>query len=116
MLAFSKFRRPRTLVPLVDALKSDNQFLIKFEIPGVTKDNISITADGGVLDLIAKKSEDKYDGFSFLVKERELGEYKMKVNLPDKIDSDRIKASLSDGILTVTIPRAGSSKVNVNIL
>jgi HSP20 family protein len=102
-----------TLLPLVDVWQDESEITHLYaEMPGVSSENVHVEVDKGVLAISGKTSwpeppEDPYArtylGFSS-------GEYYRAFALSDEIDRDRISASMSCGVLKLTLPKAEEAK------
>ena len=82
--------------PLVDVLESDNEFLLIADLPGVDKDALDITVNGGQLELKA---------------ETEGLEYRRSFALGDDVDLENVEAKLELGELKVHLPKRAESRV-----
>ena len=102
--------------PLTDIISIKNGFRIELEVPGVKREDISIDCEQGVLNISASKKETAKDGAKVIHSEREFGTITRSFQLPGNVETDKMEAILSDGVLTVTLPKKESSKVEVKIL
>jgi len=92
-----------------DAIREDESVTLYFDVPGISADDIDVNVERNELTITARRvwaGDDK----ETLVNERPQGSFTRRVMLSDNLDTDRLEASLSDGVLTVTIPVAESSK------
>jgi len=87
----------------VDLFEDDENIVARFEIPGVGKKDLSISLEQDVLTLEAHR-EAKDDKTA-----REL-RFRRQVRLPVDVVSEKAKADLRDGILTITLPKAEAAK------
>lgn len=87
----------------------DNVYVVA-ELPGVSIDllDLSITAD--TLSLKGERKPRDVPESKFHRRERAFGHFNRLVSLPDRVDADKIQASLKDGILRVVLPKAESAK------
>ncbi|KAF8909707.1 small heat shock protein [Gymnopilus junonius] len=90
-----------------------------FEFPGVPKENVSIDVHNNRLTVSAEtkqSSEHNEDGYA--VKERRSGKFSRTLQLPQGIKDEEIKASMENGILTLTFPKTtpelAPKKITVN--
>lgn len=102
-----------------DIIKDGENFILEIEVPGFSKEDISIELDDGVLIITAeKKVEEKQETKNYQRKERFLGKYQRHFVVGDNITNEDIKAKLENGILELTIiPRKiekKSSKINID--
>ena len=99
--------------PAVDVRETDNEFIVSAELPGLTQDGVSITIENGVLSLSGEKKEEREEGKADSgghVLERRYGRFQRSFSLPRGVDADKVSAKFSDGILTVTLPKAATAK------
>jgi HSP20 family protein len=97
--------------PAVDMFEKDDKVLIKAELPGLDKKDVSLDLQNGVLTL---KGERKHDNEvkeeSFYRREMCYGKFVRSFSLPVDIDADQIKAEFQNGLLTVEIPKPEEHK------
>jgi len=97
--------------PMVDIFEKDNKIVIKAELPGISRDDISVDVSDGVLTLSGERSyENEVNEGSFYRKERAYGKFQRSFALPEGLDPDKIDADFSDGVLNVEIPRPEEKK------
>ena len=90
--------------PQLEIEQKDDQIRVVAELPGVKEDDIDLTVEDGMLTLSGEKRSERKEegGYS----ERSYGRFERRVSLPSNIDEDKCSADFSDGVLTITIPRA----------
>jgi HSP20 family protein len=101
----------------VDGVRRENDVLLRFDVPGIDPATIEITVDRGVLSVSAQRQEEHADTDKFFVRERAMGTVTRRVYLSDTLNSDRVEASYTNGVLEVTVPvaeRAKPRKIEVN--
>jgi len=97
--------------PIVDVYENDESIVVKAEVPGVDKKDISVDIDNGVLTVKGeRKHEEEVKEDRFYRKERVYGKFQRSFRLPEGTDYDKINADFKDGILTVTVPKAEEKK------
>ena len=102
---------PHGLFPAVDVYEDNETLLVKAELPGLKKEDISISLDNGNLTLSGeRKQEEKHQDAGVYRSERWVGRFNRVVSLPFRVDAEKIKASYSEGVLTVTLPKAEDAK------
>jgi HSP20 family protein len=97
--------------PAVDLYEKDDSFVIKAELAGVDKENISIDLKDGVLTLSGERSDDnevKED--NYYRRERTYGKFRRVFSLPADVDSGKIKAEFKDGVLEIEVPKPEERK------
>lgn len=92
-----------------DAVRDDESVILYFDVPGVSADDIDVHVERNELTITANRVWDS-DDKEILVSERPQGSFTRRVMLSEILDADRLEASLSDGVLTVTIPVSEKSK------
>jgi len=92
-----------------DAIRDDESVILYFDVPGVSAHDIDVHVERNELTITANRVWDS-DDQEILVSERPQGSFTRRVMLSDILDADRLEASLSDGVLTVTIPVSEKSK------
>jgi HSP20 family protein len=100
-----------SFVPSVDVYEKDDTIFFEAELPGFKKDNISVDVKGKVVTLGGERSEGKSEGENRLRKERKYGKFERSFQHGFEADSDSIKASYENGILTVQISKPQEQKV-----
>lgn len=97
--------------PSVDVINREGDFLVKVELPGVKKEDIQITMANNVLTLEAKMSkEEKEEKGEYYRREICSGSYRRIIELPEAVKEDGVKATFSDGILELIIPKQEKTK------
>jgi HSP20 family protein len=92
--------------PSVDIGESDEEYLIKAELPEVKKEDIQVHVDNGTLTISGERAVEKEDkGTRFHRVERAFGSFHRSFSMPDDTDADHITSEYRDGILTVHLPR-----------
>lgn len=87
----------------VNVYQSDNQYTVEAELPGYQKEQISINYEEKTLTITAKQSETQTSEVTYLTQERMKDEQSRQFIFKN-IDTNAIKASMHDGILSVTLP------------
>ena len=101
------------LVPRMDVAETDNQIEISLEMPGLERKDVDISLDDNVLTIrgekkIEKQEEDKNKNYH--VVERGYGVFYRALQLPPGIDPSRIQATMSNGVLKITVPKPAQSE------
>ena len=87
------------------------ELLVKVDLPGVTKKEIKLDISENSIEISAEhKDENKKNNKNFLKKERTELSYYRVLPLPVKVLSAKAKAKLSDGILSITLPKVNPAK------
>ena len=92
--------------PSVDIFENDEAIVIKAEIPGVHKEDITVDFHGGLLVLKGERArEEGTKEEKYYRKERFFGKFYRTFKLPDEVDPEKIKADFRDGVLKIDIPK-----------
>ena len=98
-------------VPAVDLYEDRDNYVVKMELPGMSKEGIDISLHEGVLSIAGeRKEEEKHEDAETYRSERFFGRFQRSVTLPASVDGGKVNASYKDGILTVTLPKAEEAK------
>jgi HSP20 family protein len=92
--------------PPVDIYDTGDGIVLKVELPGVNKDDVSVEVKDNVLTLKGERLLDpKIKDEHYYRKERSFGKFNRSFSLQEPIKPDLIKASFKNGVLTIEIPR-----------
>jgi HSP20 family protein len=109
--------RAPQLMPSMDVAETDKEIEITAELPGMEQKDVELNLADNILTIKGeKKSEKEEKDKNYRTYERSHGSFSRTVELPAGIDPDEIKASLSNGVLKVTVPKpapAQAKKVEV---
>jgi HSP20 family protein len=98
-------------VPAMDLVEHEDHFLLRADLPGLTEDDVSIELNDGSLTVSGeRKAEHDQRERGFYRLERQFGKFSRTLTLPDGIDGDQIKASFTNGVLEVRIPKPEERK------
>ena len=100
-------------VPLADLSETDDAYVVKAELPGVHKDQVNIQLQDRELVISGEVAEPE-DGNGHRRRHhhssRRTGQFELRTYLPGDVKADAVTAQLSDGVLTVTVPKAEAAK------
>lgn len=103
----------------LDVYRNGEEFIVAFDLPGVTPDSIDVDIERNVLTVKAERRPlDLGDDAQLQTSERPLGVFSRQLILSDVLDSDRIQAGYDNGVLVLRIPvleKAKPRKVNVAV-
>jgi len=105
--------------PAVDIYETENDLVLKADLPDVDPKNVGIQLENGTLTLKGeRKFEHEKNGKGFHRIERSYGSFVRAFSLPDTVDAENVKADYKSGVLTVTIPKKEVAKprtINVQV-
>ncbi|SDY69428.1 Hsp20/alpha crystallin family protein [Nitrosomonas sp. Nm33] len=97
--------------PSLDVIDRDNEILVRAEIPGIEKKDLNISLTGNLLTIKGQSVSDvKEEKGDFHRHEISSFSFSRSVALPGEVDTSKTEASLKNGILEITLPKAESSK------
>jgi len=97
--------------PAVDIHETDDGYVIKAELPGVSKDDVSIDIHQNTLTLRGQRkheAEVKQDKYHRV--ERAYGTFQRSFTLPVMIDQEKVQATYKDGVLELHLPKSEAAK------
>ena len=98
--------------PKVDIVESDSEYTLRADLPGITKDDIKVTVENGVLSIAGEKKEEKQekkkDRYSYF--ERSYGSFSRSFNLPEHVDAKNIEARCRNGVLELKLKKSEPAK------
>ncbi len=107
-----KIELPKRLVsarnlPRVDFSEIDDGYELTAELPGMGEEDVECTLSGKMLTVKGEKQEVKEEEKrGYYLKERHYGSFMRNFTLPEDADTDKIEASVSDGVLRVFMPKS----------
>lgn len=90
--------------PAADVEETADAYLVELELPGVKGDDVTVEFGGGQLTVSGQVKERERVGF-LRSRTRQVGRFDYRVDLPAEVDEDNVTASLTDGVLTVRVPK-----------
>lgn len=100
----------RIFVPATDIYEAENELSVILEMPGVEKKNVDIRVEDGVLSVEGRLDLAKYQGLQPLYTEYNIGHYARSFRLSSKIDQNKIAAEMTDGVLSLKLPKVEEAK------
>jgi HSP20 family protein len=105
--------------PAVDIYETDNGIVLKAELPGISKDNVSVEVKDNILTLKGERPSDpNIKEENYYRRERCFGTFQRSFTLQQNIQAGLIKAAFKDGVLKIEVPRPEEEKpkqVTVNV-
>ena len=104
--------RTAELMPSMDVAETDKEIEITAELPGLEEKDVQVNVADNVLTIKGeKKSEKEQKDKNYRMFERSYGSFSRTLELPGGINPDDIKASLSNGVLKVIVPKPAPAQV-----
>lgn len=101
-----KEREPQAAIrPAVDIYEDEGGITMKADLPGVSRDRLSIQVDGNTLTIEGQASIDMPEGMEALYADVHVTRYQRNFTLSKELDTEAIKAEMKDGVLTLNLPK-----------
>jgi HSP20 family protein len=97
--------------PLVDVSETDEDFVVRAELPGIAQEDVKVSVDSNTLTITGEKKlvrEEKEKTYHRM--ERSYGTFERTFSLSNRVDSSNAKASFKDGVLEIRLPKVGETK------
>jgi HSP20 family protein len=102
--------QPTPIMPPVDIIEDGEGITVKADLPGVSRENLSIGVDGDQLTVEAGVNLGETSGMQKVYAEIRVPQYKRVFVLSRDLDTERIQASLANGVLTLRVPKSEQAK------
>ncbi|MDQ0848957.1 HSP20 family protein [Arthrobacter sp. B3I9] len=88
----------------MDAWQEDGEFVVAFDLPGVNVDTVDLDIERNVLTVRAERRDQTQPNVELIASERPRGVFSRQLILGDTLDTEKVKATYADGVLTLRIP------------
>ena len=93
-------------LPVVDIEETEQNYVIRVELPGLDKDKVKVVVENGVLTLSGERDlERKVEGKTFHRVERSHGTFSRSFTLAEDVDSESVVANFKDGLLEIQVAK-----------
>lgn len=104
-------RANRPWSPAVDIFETENELVLRADLPDVKLENIDVRVENETLTIKGERRfEQKEDTKGFHRIERSYGTFVRSFSVPSSVENDKVGASYKDGVLTVTLPKKETAK------
>jgi HSP20 family protein len=101
----------RRWTPAMDLVETDEHFVLRADLPGLTESDVNIELEDNVLTVSGeRKAEHESKGEGFYRVERAFGSFSRSLTLPKGIDPEAVEASFENGVLEVRVPKPEERK------
>ena len=101
----------RDWAPAMDIFEKDDEINLKAELPGLSKEDISISIENNTLMLSGeKKKENEVSENNYHRVERSYGRFQRRFSLPSTVDPGKVNANFKDGILSISLAKKEEAK------
>lgn len=92
--------------PLTDIVETGQQVLLKVDLPGVSKEDLKVTVDRGLLTIEGRSRVDLPDKADLIYQEIDFGRFYRSFRLGSEVSGGKLDASFEDGVLKVVLPKS----------
>lgn len=98
-------------MPSLDVEETDNEYLVKTDLPQVSKADIKVGIENGVLTIEGERKQEKEEkGKKFHRVERSFGKFSRRLTVPTDVDAKKVMAEFKEGVLNVHLPKSAEAK------
>jgi len=98
-------------LPALDLAETDNEIVVKAEVPGMDPKDIDISLSDGMLTIKGEKKQEREEKESdYHLVERSYGAFSRSVQLPKEVQREKISAAYKNGVLNITLPKSEEAK------
>jgi HSP20 family molecular chaperone IbpA len=100
----------RAFLPNADIFETEEELTVILEMPGVSREYIEIGVENGLLTVQGKIDFGKYDGLQPVYSEYNIGPFRRSFRISNRIDQEKIRAEMNDGVIKLILPKAEEAK------
>jgi len=100
---------PRGTFPAVSVYETDEQYLLRADLPGVDPKDLDLSVAENTVTLTGKRNDEQKD-VRYYRRERPVGSFTRTLTLAERIDANKVKADYKNGVLSVVVPKMESAK------
>lgn len=111
------FRAPKALddaiafAPDIDIAETKDAFIVKADLPGMTEKDIEVSLTNNILTIKGERKEEKEEkDKNYYRKERLFGTFLREIQIPKRVQTDKVKAKFKNGVLEIELPKAEEEK------
>jgi HSP20 family molecular chaperone IbpA len=109
MEGVERTRTRRVFIPRVDIYETDDAVILLADMPGVNDDSVDITLEKNILTVTGYLANER-ENYGLAYREYREGDYERTFALSDEVDRNQIEATMKDGVLKLTLPKAEEMK------
>jgi HSP20 family protein len=99
-------RSRKVYVPKVDIYETKDATVLVADMPGVDETSVDITLEKNILTITGSVEPDSYKDHTMAYAEYDVGDYQRAFTISDEVNREKIKASVKQGVLRLTLPKA----------
>jgi HSP20 family protein len=106
----SEPRTARPWSPPVDILESENELVLKADLPEVNENDIDVQVERQTLTIRGERKFEKEENAGFHRIERSYGSFLRSFAVPSTVDTEKVAADYKNGVLTIRLPKKEAAK------
>jgi HSP20 family protein len=99
-------RAPRVAWPATNVFETAEAFVVKADVPGLGEGDVAVSVEEDSLVVRGERKVDAPPGYQVHLRERAPVAFTRKLPLPARVDAERVSATLTNGVLTITLPKS----------
>ncbi|MEN8262791.1 MAG: Hsp20/alpha crystallin family protein [Nitrospirota bacterium] len=103
-------RAKMVFTPAVDIIEQKDYILLFADMPGVDEKTVDVTLDKDLLTIHGSVEPETQKGHRLVLSEYGTGDYERTFTVSNEIDREKIIASVKDGVLRLTLPKAAAAR------
>ena len=100
----------RAIWPRLNVFDADASIVIKADVPGMSEQSLELALNADSLSIAGERNNQAPEGYSAHRQERDTVKFARTLTLPCKVEADKVNASVKDGVLTITLPKAADAR------
>ena len=100
----------RRYIPRTDIYETDDAVYIALDMPGISQDQVDLTLEKDILTIAGSIQDNPLADHELKYREYRIGDYRRTFRLSDEVNQDAIEASMKNGVLRLTLPKAEEVK------
>lgn len=100
----------QTVTPRYDVKQTADAFVLTAYVPGVDHSAVETSLDGDSLSVVARRTWTAPEGWTSVYRETQAVDYRLVLELDHRFNRDAVRAELTQGVLTLTLPKAEAVK------
>ncbi len=105
-----RIEKRKVYVPQTDIFENGDSLIVVVDMPGVDQNSVEITLEKNLLTLYGAVDATPPEGHTLTYSEFRVGDFKRSFTLSNEIDQERIHATMKQGVLRLTLPKAESAR------
>jgi HSP20 family protein len=98
----------RAFLPTADIFETGDALTVVLEMPGVDRNNMDVNVENGMIE--GRIDFGKYEGLQPVCSEYNIGSFRRSFRISSRIDQDKIREEMRDGVIRLTLPKAEEAK------